>query len=533
VAKTPDRLTSRLDPGALVKFTAVVALFAILADAALGHALAWENDPYWTYWITKTFLIATVFGLGTAWLGIGLERGAVITAVHTLVLTVYYWTLSPIGLPSHPSWLDLEHTWLTGVPIHFGVIYLGYVVALWLWRRRQRIVVLTEPVGSVAIDARDALAVGIGIVVVAGIAESLVITEFVGVTWFVVRLLIAVPFILAWWATAGRDRAAAVGGGLTLALIFATYGHFLGPVGLPSTNLRLIGQDPPPAIVHWLTYRQEFLAVLPVTIAIAVIGLLIVSAWRAKGWPPIGVSRTALGISVMAVLVLLGLGAVAAANTGPSDDQATLTSAGTARIEKGQYYDNDFSQTTGDLHLVAANRNPRVTPLPPRDEVDLRATVTGPDGTHYSVTSTQPIVDDPLGRFGTWWGVGFDEWNHGRSGIGTSKIGPTHSDVAIFALGELSANGKPIAAGVPIHAMTMNDPMGRLELDIGDPAIPLPGVPDGHLRAVWSNFSGGRGRAAEYAQYALGTAVLIAILALAITATRREENLTIRDLRAT
>src|SRR5205814_1851264 len=27
---------------------------------ALGHALSWENDPYWTYWITKTFLIATV-----------------------------------------------------------------------------------------------------------------------------------------------------------------------------------------------------------------------------------------------------------------------------------------------------------------------------------------------------------------------------------------------------------------------------------------------------------------------------------------
>lgn len=82
-----DRLVTL---GDLTKFTGMVALFAILSDAAVGHALLWENDPYWTYWVTKTFLIATVFGLGTAWLGTGLTRGAAITAMHTIVLTVYY-----------------------------------------------------------------------------------------------------------------------------------------------------------------------------------------------------------------------------------------------------------------------------------------------------------------------------------------------------------------------------------------------------------------------------------------------------------
>lgn len=56
--------------------------------------------------------------------------------VHTLVLAIYYWSFSPIGLPSSPEWLDLGHTWVTGVPVHFGVIYLGYLLALWLWRRR-------------------------------------------------------------------------------------------------------------------------------------------------------------------------------------------------------------------------------------------------------------------------------------------------------------------------------------------------------------------------------------------------------------
>src|SRR5918997_5093315 len=169
-----EHLTERGDiPGAraLARFTVLVALLAILADAAVGHGLLWENDPYWTYWITKTFLIATVFGLGTAWLGVGVGRGAVITAVHTLVLTVYYWTLSPIGLPSHPNWLDLEHTWLTGVPVHFAVIYLGYLAALWLWRRR--------PVddGAPGRDAVAALAAGVAIVVVAGALASLAVGD--------------------------------------------------------------------------------------------------------------------------------------------------------------------------------------------------------------------------------------------------------------------------------------------------------------------------------------------------------------------
>ena len=47
---------------ALVKFTATAALLAMFFDAAVAHAIAWENDPYWTYWITDTLLMATVFG---------------------------------------------------------------------------------------------------------------------------------------------------------------------------------------------------------------------------------------------------------------------------------------------------------------------------------------------------------------------------------------------------------------------------------------------------------------------------------------
>jgi hypothetical protein len=492
----------------LAAFTALVALLAILADAAVGHALLWENDPYWTYWVTKTFLIATVFGLGTAWLGTGIGRGAVITAAHTLILTVYYWSLSPIGLPSHPEWLDLQHTWVTGVPVHFGVIYLGYLGALWLWRRRPL------DTGTPGADAAAALAVGTGIVVVAGALEALALRDFPGVTWFVVRLLIAVPFTLAWWAVAGRDVAAAVGGGLTLAFVLLTYSHFLGPVGLPDTDLRLLAQDPPPATVRWLTYRDEAVVALPITAAVAVVAYLIAARSRPvlRGAP--------LLVSIAVLITVAGLGAVAWAQAGPGDERTAVTSAGDARVEIGTFYRGPLEPAEAELRLVAEDRNPRVTPLPPHDRLDLQASVVHPDAGRYEVTATQPMIDDPQGRFGTWWGVGPDKWHHGRSGIGTPLLPPVRSEVAAFALGEVRAGGEVIATGVPMHVMTIDG--GGVELDVGDPQSAVPGLPDGHLRVVWDDRTGTSREAPERARNAYGGGILLALLGLAVVAVRRQ-----------
>ncbi|MGH2686458.1 MAG: hypothetical protein ACRDJP_13420, partial [Actinomycetota bacterium] len=270
---------TRLTPAEVARFTAITALLAIFADAAVGHGLTWENDPYWTYWITKTFLIATVFGLGTAWFGIGVLRGAVITAVHTVVLTVYYWTFSPIGLPSSPEWLDLEHTWATGLPIHFGVIYLGYLLALWLWRRRA---VRANDEESIA-RGTSALLTALGIVVLSGGLASLFLGDFPGFTWFLVRLLLTVPFLLWWWAWAGRDRISAVVGGIVLAFVWATYSHFLGPIGLPDTPLRIFDASPPPATVEWPDYRQLWLISFPVYLVTMVGALLVESARGLRG----------------------------------------------------------------------------------------------------------------------------------------------------------------------------------------------------------------------------------------------------------
>jgi len=263
----------------VVAFGGLTALLAILADAAIGHGLTWENDPYWTYWITKTFLIGTVFTLGTALFGVGVGVGAAITVVHTLILTIYYWTFSPIGLPSSPEWLDLEHTWLTGLPIHFGVIYLGYLGALFVWRRRATLdPAALEP----ATTALTALVVAVLAVVVAGIVVTILLGDYPGFTWFLVRILITFPLVLAWWSVAGRDPGSAVVGGIAIALAWAAYGQFLGPVGLPQAPLRILDPVPPPAAVHWLDYTSLWAVSVPVYVIVLVGAMLAASWWSQR-----------------------------------------------------------------------------------------------------------------------------------------------------------------------------------------------------------------------------------------------------------
>jgi hypothetical protein len=69
--------------------------------------------------------------------------------------------------------------------------------------------------------------------------------------------------------------------------------------------------------------------------------------------------------------------------------------------------------------------------------------------------------------------------------------------------------------------MTMPD--GGVELDVGDPETPVPGLPDGHLRAVWADRAGSSPESHEAAHNALGGAVLLALVALAIAAIRDEQ----------
>lgn len=138
-----------------------------------------------------------------------------------------------------------------------------------------------------------------------------------------------------------------------------------------------------------------------------------------------------------------------------------------------------------------------------------------PSGAPATISS-----DDPLGRYGTWWGVGLDEWHHGESGIGTERLPAIRSEVALFAVGEVRRAGEPIAAGVPVHVMTADDGIlpGRLELNVGDEATPVVGLPDQRLRVVWEDFTGGGQKDPTWARYLVGTAVLAILLTLTLLA---------------
>jgi hypothetical protein len=515
---TADRATRFSSMDTVVKFAATAALLAMVGDAVVAHALLWHNDPYWTYWVTDTFLITSIFGVGTAVFGAGVGRGAALTAVQTLVLTTYYWSLSPIGLPTHPEWLDLEHTWLTGLPVHFGVYYLGYLTALWLWRRRRS---ATESAGDVRADAGKAVATAGAIVAVTGMVQTIVLSEFPGVTWFIVRLVVLVPFTLAWWSLAGRDRGAAVGGGIVAGVLLTAYTHYLGPVGLPDTDLRLIAQDPPPSPVHWLSYQEEFFVIFPLTMLVAVIAFVVASLWRGQRWTPIGLSRPMQLGTVGSTVALVALGIVAAGYTSTADEQAAVVSVGQARIATGADVRGDLVPVDANLRLSAESRNTKYTPLPPHDRIDLTASITHEDGTRYDVNAAQAMVSDPLGRWGTWAGVGYDRWHQGRSGIGTSGLSAIRSSVAVNALGEVRADGKLVATGVPVRAMTV--PGGGMELHVGDQASPLQSLPGGHLRVVWSERIEDHSDGPELARYVLGAGLLFALLGLAMSAVRREE----------
>ena len=506
----------RLTPRDVAKFTAIVAFSAIFVDAVLGHGLAWENDPYWTYWITKTFLIATIFGLGTAWVGIGEGRGAAITAVHTIVLTIYYWSLAPVGLPASPDWLDLDHTWLTGLPIHFAVIYLGYLLALWIWRRRVDAKTENDdPEANSAATATAALAVAVAIVVLAGALTSVAIMQFVGATWFVTRLLITFVVVYGWWTLAGRDAVSGAIGGTVLAFVWTAYGHFLSPTGLPHRPLRIFDSAPPPADVHWMSFRDLWLVSLPISIAVMVAVMVAASTDRAR-WR----ARPVIAAALPSVVVAAALGASSfVSDIREPGRTATVNASGPATIEFGT---GGMTRGSATLDLRAVDIGGRVTPLPPHDRVALTATVQAGRRT-YRISSKHAAVEDSLGRHTTWWGVGFDVWHHGRSGIGSAELPAIRSKLALFAVGEARIDGRVVATSAPIHFMTVDNQIRGVgaALQIGDDDTPIDGVPGGTLHANWPSYTGDLASNKSAHSYALGSFALAVFLGAFLIAGRR------------
>lgn len=365
-----------------------------------------------------------------------------------------------------------------------------------------------------------------------GIFQTLLEKELPGATWFIVRLAVSFPFILGWRAMAGRTPGVSLGGGIFLAFLLSAYGHYLAPVGLPNESLRLTMENPPAVNVHWLGYRDKFLIILPVSIIICAAVLWLFSQKTMfKAGDASAETRTLRSkadkrlmlTAIVGAAALLIVGAMSYKHTGPEASIVNITASGNAAIEYGAHFNNNMMPVNAEIKIQTRNANDHRTPLDPNDQIHLQATIAGAEGSTYMIKATDAMVSDPLGRYTTWGGVGYDVWHHGRSGIGTPKLPATHSDVAGYALGEVWNNGKHIASAVPIHIMTTDKEKSRLELHVGDPDMMAKGLPQEELRVVWDNYVSDYSRAKDYALYAWGGTWQLLLLIAMFIAARSED----------
>jgi hypothetical protein len=267
-----------------------------------------------------------------------------------------------------------------------------------------------------------------------------------------------------------------------------------------------------------LSYRDLWLLSLPIY-TLCMVAVLLIFSNPDRDQAEKSMAPTLL--FAVPLVALLSLGIAAPSWTEPT--QAEVSASGQAIFETGPWYGDDFQEARASIQVAALDQGGRVTPLPPHDEVRIEAEIDSGSG-RFVIRAAQPIVNDPIGEHTTWWGVGTNVDHHGRSGIGTDKLPNIDSELAVFALGEIERDGKVVASGVPIHVMTANSGLpseSRLELDVGREGLTVPGLPDGHLRVLWSEYEGGVPSTGHAARYLIGSAVLLLMLVGALALNRR------------
>lgn len=458
----------------VAKFGLLVGLCAIFIDASVAHGLFWENDPYWTYWITKSFLITTVFIIGTAFFGTGIKQGLLITVAHTLILEIYYQWLAPVGLPQEPEWLDFNHLWTTGVPVHYLAIFTGYLMALWIWRRAQRVVAARADEAAESAPASPgtlavaALVVTILILVLSGlITHGLLLREFPGFTYFIQHLLTGFVFLYVWSAYVGAGRGGWLVGALMLSLTWTTYSMYLGPVGLP--------HDPP----HYLGYQQLWLRAFPGDFIAAAIGL-----WAATALlPRLGRRWAPATLTVFALVLLLPEPAEAK----PEGLHASASASGPAMRVTGPnpVAMGNTVPAEGGISVRVVEGGNRWSHIQNTDSVDVKAEFTGPDGA-YRVEVDRAMPRHPLGKYTTWNGVAFDHEMHGETGIGTAALPRMRPNISIYGWGRVWRDGRLLASMVPTHVMVSTEgPVQGVMLEVDTEEKTLRDVPDGYITVMW------------------------------------------------
>jgi hypothetical protein len=502
----PEGYAVKLGTRDTLKFAVLVGLLGIFIDASIAHGLFWDNDPYWTYWVTKSFLITTVFLTGTALLGIGIWQGLAITAAHTLVLEVYYQWLAPVGLPQEPEWLDFNHLWITGVPVHYLSILIGYWLAVWIWRR-NRIMASRNGGADVAPSASNTLlAALIGTVgllgINAGLTQGLLLREFLGITFFVQHLLVGVVFVYAWLAYVGTERAGWWVGAIMLALVWATYGLYLAPHGLPN--------DPP----AYLGYDELWMKSFPGDLVAALLVFFGLDRWR---------RRRGVGTGPLLIVALLCGMPVDSPHAAPLVASAQSQGAGMLVVGDNPVDMKSTIPMTGRIAVKVVEGGNRWSHVQNTDSVEVTAEFTG-GGSQWRVVVDRAMPRHPLGRYTTWNGVVFNHAMHGDTGIGTAKLPEMRPAIALYGWGSVWKDGQLVSKMAFTHVMvTTAGVMQGVMLEVETEDKALLAAPEGYLTAMWHDIDAIRLPNEETrAREIIGWITLILLTLLSCWLARRE-----------
>lgn len=456
----------KLNSRELVVFGVLVGFTAIFVDAIIAHGLFWENDPYWTYWITKTFLIITVFTIGTALLGIGIRQGLIITGVHTLILEIYYEWLAPIGLPQEPMWLPFKDLWTLGVITHFLAILAGYFIALWLWYRskeRYELARVEKTVGKV-------LLVTFVVLLVDGvITHGLVARDFPGITFFVQHFLITFVFLMAWMVYIGFDLRGKIAASLLLALTWIGYSLYLSPMGLPN------------GAVEYLGYKELWSQHFPSSLISIFLALWLVTKFIRKDF--LMISGTA------ALLLLLSFSPTTTLAKGNMSAEAKAEGELMFVVGSDPVNMKSTEMGSGFISISTEDDGNRWSHLQNQDKVDVVAEM-NLSGEKYKVIIKQAMPRHYLGLYTTWSGVVYEAEMHGDTGIGTAKLPKVTPEIALWGYAEVYKNEELIAKAAPAHIMVMEkEPIKGIMLEVETEGKGLLGAPDGYLNVLWPEIS--------------------------------------------
>ena len=457
----------KLNSREVVVFGILVGFAAIFVDAIIAHGLFWENDPYWTYWITKTFLIITVFTIGTAFLGIGIRQGLIIAGIHTLILEIYYEWLAPIGLPQEPMWLPFKDLWTLGVITHYLAILAGYFIALWLWYRSR----VRYELASAEKTIRKVLFVTLAVLIVdAVITHGLVVRDFPGITFFVQHFLITFVFFMAWVVYIGFDLKGKIAASLLLALTWIAYSLYLSPMGLPNGTIEYLG------------YQELWLQYFPSNLVSIFLALWLVTKFRRKDF------LVASGTAALVLLLFVFLPTTASAKGGMSAD---AKAEGELMFVVGDDPVDMKSTEMGNgfISINTEDGGNRWSHLQNQDKVDVSAEMTL-SGEEYKVIIKQVMPRHYLGLYTTWSGVVYEAEMHGDTGIGTAKLPKVTPEIALWGYAEVYKGEELIAKAAPAHIMVMeNEPIKGIMLEVETEGKGLLGTPDGYLNVLWPEIS--------------------------------------------